>query len=102
MYPPPPPPHDPNQGSTVKTAIAAGAIVASLAANVFLFLQMKDMRTEDGKTRELLQAQIETLKENSASMTAAQRERMEALRGELSNSKRELSAEASRARKDAL
>lgn len=95
---PPPQP----QGSNVKTALAGGAVVASLAANVFLFVQMNDMKTEDGKTRELLQAQIETLKENSTAMTSTQRKHLEDLREELENRSRQLNQAANQAKKEAL
>lgn len=90
---PPPPP----QGSNLKTALAGGAVVASLVANVFLFVQMRDMKADEGKNRELMQAQIEMLKENTTVMTAAQRQKYEALQQELNNRSRQLGQAASQA-----
>lgn len=101
-YPYQPMPTPPPEGSNVKTALAGGAIVASLAANIFLFVQLHDMRTDEGKTRELLQAQIETLKENSTAMTTTQRKHMEELREELENRSRQLNQAANQAKKEAL
>ena len=99
-YQPAPPP--PPQGSNVKTALAGGAIAASLAANVFLFVQMHDMKADEAKARDLTQAQIETLKENTTVMTSSQRKHQEELREEMENRARQLSQAANQAKKEAL
>ena len=97
-YPPPPP----SSGSSVKTALAAGAIIASLAANGFLLYQVHDLRNDSAKGREILQSEIETLKENSTVMTAAQKKHLDDLREELDQRSRQLSQAASMAKKEAL
>lgn len=106
QYPYPPTPPPPPEGSNLKTALAGGAIVASLVANVFLFVQQRDMKEDGAKNRELIQAQIETLKENSTVMTAAQRKKLEDLRSEVDTRARQLgqqaSQAASQAKKDAV
>jgi hypothetical protein len=99
-YAPPPPPQDHN--SSLKTAIAAGAIVASLAANAFLLYQVHDLGVETAKGREVMQNEIDTLKENSTVMTEAQRKHLDDLKAELDNRSRELSQAASQAKKEAL
>jgi archaellum component FlaC len=98
-YPPAPPP---DNSSSLKTAIAAGAIVASLAANAFLLYQVHDLSVETAKGREVMQNEIDTLKENSTVMTEAQRKHLDDLKADLETRSRELSQAASQAKKDAL
>lgn len=102
---PPPPSYvvAPAQGgSNLKMALAAGAIVASLAANGFLLYQVNNLKTDSAHNQEIIQNEIDTLKENSTVMTAAQRKHMEDLREELDNRSRQLSQAASQAKKEAL
>jgi len=98
-YPAPPPP---SSGSSMKTALAAGAIVASLAANGFLLWQLHDLRNDTAKGREIMQNEIETIKENSTVMTAAQRKHLDDLREELDQRSRAANLAASQAKKEAL
>ncbi len=98
-YPAPPPPAP---SSNVKTALAAGAIVASLAANGFLLWQVHDLRTDTQKGRDIMQSEIDTIKENSTVMTATQRKHLDDLREELDQRSRQLNAAASQAKKEAL
>jgi len=98
-YPPAPPP---DNHSSLKTAIAAGAIVASLAANGFLLYQTHDLGVEMARSREVMQNEIDTLKENSTVMTEAQRKHLDDLKADLDTRSRELSQAASQAKKDAL
>jgi len=98
-YPAPPPPA-PN--SSLKTALAAGAIVASLAANDFLLWQVHDLRTDTSKNRDIMQNEIDTIKENSTVMTATQRKHMDDLRDELDTRTRQANQAASQAKKEAL
>lgn len=103
-YPPQPPSYGPPppSGSNLKLALAAGAIVASLAANGFLFYQLREMRTETARNQETIQNEIDTIKENSTVMTTAQRKHVEDLREELENRSRQLNQAASQAKKEAL
>ncbi|HVW86685.1 MAG TPA: hypothetical protein VHB50_18495 [Bryobacteraceae bacterium] len=106
-YAPPPPPSyqvpPPNPGgSSLKTALATGAIIASLAANGFLLYQVHDLRSDTAHTREIMQNEIDTIKENSTVMTAAQRKHVEDLREELENRSRQLNQAASQAKREAL
>lgn len=105
-YPPPPPhygPPPPSPGhSNLLMAIAAGAIVASLAANGYLMYQIHDMKAESAHNQEIIQNEIDTVKENSTVMTAAQRKHLEDLKEELDNRSRQLSQAASQAKREAL
>jgi len=101
-YPATPPPPPPSSSSGMMTALAAGAIVASLAFNGFLLYELHDLRTETAKGSEIMQNEIETLKENSTVMTATQRKHLDDLKEELDVKSRQANAAASQAKKEAL
>ena len=73
----------PSGGSNVKIAILFGAVLALLAANVYLFLQLDHVRTEMGQNRESLQAEIANLREASSVTAQTHRRTTENLRDEL-------------------
>jgi len=102
QYPYPAPPPPPSGNSNIKTALAAGAIIASLAANGFLLYQVHDLRTDTAQGREVMQNEIDTLKENSTVMTATQRKHLDDLKAELDTRSREANQAASQAKKEAL
>jgi len=97
-YAPPPPPSN----SNLHLARAAGGIVASLAFCGFLLYQVHDLQTELARNRETIQNEIDTIKENSTEMTAAQRKHMEDLKEELDNRSRQSIQAASQAKREAL
>jgi chromosome segregation ATPase len=99
-YAPPPPVHD--SGANLKMALAAGAIIASLAANGFLLYQLHDLKSDTAHNQEIMQGEIDTIKETSSVMTTAQRKHMEDLREELENRSRQLNQAASQAKREAL
>ena len=99
QYPYPPPPQG---NSNLKSALMGGAIVASLAANGFLLFQVNDLRTETAKGREVIQAQIDTIKESTTVTTATQRKHLEDLREDLDTKAKQLSAAASQAKREAV
>jgi uncharacterized phage infection (PIP) family protein YhgE len=88
------------------TALAAGAIVASLACNGFLLYQVHDLTTETSKSRDVIQSEIDTLKENSTAMTATQRKHLDELREDLNTKAKQLNQQAtqvaSQVKKEAL
>jgi hypothetical protein len=102
QYPYPAPPPPPSTNSNIKTALAAGAIIASLAANGFLLFQVHDLRLDTAKNREIMQSEIDTIKENSTVMTATQRKHLDDLREELDVRSRQAIQSASQAKKEAL
>jgi chromosome segregation ATPase len=98
--PPPPPP--PANNSSLHLALAVGGIVASLAFCGFLLYQVHDLREDTAHNREIMQNEIDTIKENSTEMTAAQRKHVEDLREELENRSRQSIQAASQAKREAL
>ena len=103
-YAPPPqaPPPAPSQSSSIMKALGAGAIVASLVANGFLMYQVHDLKVDTAAKNDIIQNEIETLKENSTAMTAAQRKHLDDLKDQLDSSSRQLSASVNQAKKESL
>jgi len=106
-YPPQPPPPSyapvpPPQGSNLKSALATGAIVASLAANGFLLYQVNDLKNTAAHNQEVVQNQIDTIKDNSTVMTAAQKRHLDELKEDLDTRSRQLNLAASQAKREAL
>ena len=96
-YQAPPPPK-----SNTMTIVAVAAIAASVLANIFLLVQVNGLKDESQHSREVLQGEIDTLKENSTAMTAAQRKHLDELKDDLDTRSRQLAAQANQAKKEAV
>ena len=92
----------PNNKSNMMTTVAIAAIVASIAANLFLLYQVNGLKDDSAHSREILQGEIDTLKENSTAMTASQRKHLDELKDDLDTRSRQLSAQANQAKKEAV
>ena len=92
----------PSGGSNVKMALLGGAIAAVLVANVYMYIQLNDIKTKMASAQEATQAELEILKENSTTMSAAQRQKMESLQSDLANARREANVQVSQVKKEAL
>ena len=68
----------------------------------FLLFQVNDLRTETAKGREVVQAQIDTIKESTTVTTATQRKHLEDLREDLDTKAKQLGAAASQAKREAV
>ncbi len=95
-YPPPP-----DSGSSVKTAVLVGAVVAMLAANVYLYMQVDVLKTEMAKLRESIATEVTNLRENSSATSATHRKSIETLQTELADARRSAAAAASSAKTEA-
>lgn len=102
MQPPPSYSVPPPEASNLKMALAAGAIVASLAANCFLLYQVHELQTLTAHNQEVVQNQIDTIKENSTVMTAAQKKHLEELKEDLDTKTRQATQAASQAKREAV
>ncbi|MBL8231560.1 MAG: hypothetical protein JNL98_23895 [Bryobacterales bacterium] len=91
----------PSGGSGVKIAILFGAVLALLAANVYLFLQLDQTRQDLTKTRESLQTEIATLREASSVSAQTSKRTMETLRDELETARRQASMAVGQAKTEA-
>jgi chromosome segregation ATPase len=100
MNPPPPPPA-PSGGSGLKIPILFGAVIALLAANVYLFLQLDKTRTDMSKMRESLATEIANLRETSSVTTQTSRRNLDTLRDELEAARRQAAMAAGQAKVEA-
>jgi chromosome segregation ATPase len=99
IYPQPP-------KSNLPMALAGGAIVAMLAGNIYLFIQIQDLKTNAAKTSDAMQAEIEKLEENTTAVGATSRKHAEQLREQLDAATRQTmaaaQAAAQRAKQEAM
>ena len=89
-------------GSGMKNAILAGAIVALLAANVYLYLQVDRIRTDMAKLRESVLTEITNLRETSTVTNQTARRHLDSLKEELESTRRQANTMASQAKAEAL
>ena len=89
-------------GSGIKTAILAGAVVALLAANVYLYLQLDRVKTDVAKLRESVATEMTNLRETSSVTSQTARRHIDSLKQDLENTRRQANSLASQAKSEAL
>jgi polyhydroxyalkanoate synthesis regulator phasin len=89
-------------GSNVKTAVGAGALLALLASNIYLFVQVHDIKADAAKQQEATAAQIQDLRENTTSLAATSRKHYQSLSQDLDKRSREAVRAASTVKSEAL
>src|SRR5882724_9735275 len=95
-----PPPAD-DSGSNLKTAVLAGAVIAMLAANVYLYMQVDVLKTEISKLRESVATEVANLRENSTATTATHRKSLDTLKSELDEARRQAAMASTRSKAEA-
>jgi hypothetical protein len=95
-----PPPSD-SGSSSLKTAVLVGAVIAMLAANVYLYMQVDVLKTEIAKLRESIATEVTNLRENSTATSATHRKSIETLKSELEAARRTAATAASHAKSEA-
>jgi hypothetical protein len=95
-----PPPE--SSGSGLKIPILFGIVIALAAANVYLFLQLDQTKTEVTKTREALLSEISNLRETAQISTQTSRRHLDTLKAELDAARRRAEAAAGQAKEDAI
>jgi len=94
-----PPEHS---NSNVKTALVGGALAALLVSNVYLFVQIHDLKADQVKSHQVLEAQVEELKDSSTQVVATNRKHLESLKGDLEAARIQANQAASQAKREAL
>jgi chromosome segregation ATPase len=95
-------PYGPPANSGMKTALAAGAILALIVANVYLFLQLDQVRTEMVQNREAILTELTNLKETSSVSSASARRNLDTLKEELTAARQHANTVAGQAKTEAL
>lgn len=74
---------EPPQRSGLMTALVAGAIIALVGANIYLFVQLDHMKTDLAQTHDKLLTELSNLRDASSVNTASQQRHLETLKEEL-------------------
>jgi hypothetical protein len=75
---------EPQQKSSgLLTALVAGALIALVAANIYLYVQIDRTRDEVAKVREALSTELSNLKDASTVTTASQARHLETMKADL-------------------
>lgn len=94
--------YESGSGSNIKSAVLIGAVVALLAANVYLFLQLDAVRTDVSKLKENTAAELTNLREATTVTTANSRRTIDSLKGDLDQTRRQALGAANSAKAEAL
>jgi len=95
------PQSDGGSGSGMKMAILFGAVIALVAANVYLFLQIDSLKQELAKNREVLLQEVGRVKESSSVTSAAAQRHLESLKTELAAAREQAASAVGQAKVDA-
>jgi acetolactate synthase small subunit len=90
MYPPPPEP----QRSGLLTALVSGAVIALVAANIYLYVQIDHVRTDVAKVREDLMTQLSNLRDVSSVTASSQKAHLDTLKQELAAAQERAASQA--------
>ncbi len=93
---------DPGSNSNIKTAVGGGALLALLASNIYLFVQLHDVKADSAKQRDAIAMQIQDLKDNTANIAANTRKHYQTLSEDVTRSSREAARAASSVKSEAL
>jgi hypothetical protein len=111
-YPPPnympqqPPPQyvapvAPSDGSGLKLAILAGAVVALVAASGYLFYQVSELKSQIADTKDSLSAEIEKMNETSSVSVQTSRRNIDAMQKQVAQYRAQAAALSGQAKEDA-
>jgi chromosome segregation ATPase len=92
----------PPDRSGLKTALVAGALIALVAANVYLYVQLDHVRTDLTKTRETMLTELTNLRDASSVTSTSQTRHLETLKEELENARNQARTLSSQAKAEAL
>lgn len=82
------------QRSGLMTALVAGALIALLAAVIYLFVQLDRVQTDMAKMKETFNSELTNQKDASSVTTAAHQKKIETLKEELETARTQLNSEA--------
>jgi len=91
----------PPSGPGLKIPILFGVVIALVVANVYLFLQLDQVRTEMASMRESMLDEVSNLRETSTVTSQTQQRRLETMRDELEAARRQAAVAAGQAKTEA-
>ena len=93
IYAPPPP-----QRSGLAIPLLTGGLIAMVAANIFLYVQLDHFRTDTAQKMDKLTASVASMRDASSVSTAAQARHIEALKEELASANEQARTMSSQAK----
>lgn len=85
---------EPQQRSGLATALVVGAMIALLAAVIYLFVQLDHLQTDMAKMKEQFNNELSNQKDASTVTTVAHQKRIDTLKEELETARTQLNSEA--------
>lgn len=102
MSQPPMMPMPEQSGSGLKIPILFGIVIALLAANVYLYIQITDVKADLAKTKNDLENEVRNVRETSHISTQTASRKAESLKSELEAARRRAEQLAGQAREEAM
>ncbi len=94
--------HQPEpQRSSVMPALVAGAIIALIAANIYLYVQIDHVRTDVARMQDKLSNELTTMRDSANVTTEAQRRHLDTLKEELEAARAQARQAASQGKAEA-
>lgn len=90
------------QRSGLLTALVAGALIALVAANIYLYVQVDHMRTDLASVQEKLTTQLSNLRDTANVNTEAQKRHIESLKEELEAARNQARSSAGQVKSELL
>jgi phage shock protein A len=94
-------PEPQHERSGLKTALVAGALIALVAANIYLYVQLDHVRTDLAATRGTLTAELASLRDASSVNAASATRHLETLQNELATAREQARTLSSQAKTEA-
>ena len=88
--------------SGLMTALAAGAIIALVAANIYLYVQIDHLRGDVAKVRESLSTEVSNLRDASSVNSASQQRHIDTLKEELEAARNQARTASAQAKTEAI
>jgi len=95
-------PPEPSHRSGLLTALVAGALIALVAANIYLYVQLDHVRGDVAKVQEKLMNEVTNLRDTSAVSTNAQMRHIETLKEELAAARDQARRDAGQSKTEAI
>ncbi len=93
---------EPGSNSNLKTALGGGALLALLASNIYLFVQLHDIKAASVKQQDAFAAQIQDLKDNTTNIAATTRKQYREVAEDVDRKSREAVRAASSVKTETL
>lgn len=94
-------PQQESSGNGTKFAILFGAVIALIAGNIYLFLQVDGMKKQLAQNQEAVQQELGSVRQSQSVSAAAARKNIESLQDELEGARRQAQMAVGQAKVDA-